>query len=280
MSRLKSAGRAARRGIRMLLSRLGGNRRCPACGFRGRYVAGKVLWPELIAQWELSPEWAAWFDRREGYACARCGANLRSGQLAEAVISAVEALTGKKADTLDELFDDPLARALAIAEINSAGALHPFLSKCPKLRYSEFGATAPGVASEDLTRLSYGDASFDLVITSETLEHVPDVDAALGEIRRVLKPGGFHVFTTPVIWDRPATRQRARLEDGHPVHLLPPSHHGDPRQARSDHLVFYEFGADFVERCRRIGYDVSVLRDEANPALCAFIARKTNGARS
>jgi SAM-dependent methyltransferase len=276
---IKPIGRAARRGVRMLVSRLSGNRRCPACGFRGRPVPGKVLWPELIAQWELSPEWAVWIDQREGLTCARCGSNLRSGQLAEAILAAVETLTGAKADTLDALFEDPRVKALQIAEINSAGALHPFLSKCPNLRYSEFGARTAGVASEDLTRLSYGDSMFDLVITSETLEHVPDVDAALGEIRRVLKPGGFHVFTTPVIWDRPKTRQRARLEGGELVHLLAPSYHGDWRDPKSDHLVFYEFGADFVERCGRIGYDVGVLKDQTNPALCAFIARKLDGAK-
>jgi ubiquinone/menaquinone biosynthesis C-methylase UbiE len=46
------------------------------------------------------------------------------------------------------------------------------------------------VPSEDLCALSYADASFDLVVTSDTLEHVPDVDAALREIPRVLHEFG------------------------------------------------------------------------------------------
>ena len=41
--------------------------------------------------------------------------------------------------------------------------------------------------------------SFDLILTSETLEHVPDLHAALREIHRVLAPGGRHVFTVPVL---------------------------------------------------------------------------------
>jgi len=40
--------------------------------------------------------------------------------------------------------------------------------------------------------------SFDLVWCSETLEHIPDVADTLGEIRRVLRPGGRFVFVEHV----------------------------------------------------------------------------------
>jgi SAM-dependent methyltransferase len=39
-------------------------------------------------------------------------------------------------------------------------------------------------------RLPFEDSSFDLVANNQVLEHVEDLEAALGEIRRVLKPGG------------------------------------------------------------------------------------------
>jgi SAM-dependent methyltransferase len=39
-------------------------------------------------------------------------------------------------------------------------------------------------------RIPFDDASFDVVINNFVMEHVPDIDKALGEIRRVLKPGG------------------------------------------------------------------------------------------
>ena len=87
------------------------------------------------------------------------------------------------------------------------------------------------------------------------------------------KPGGAHVFTTPIVSDRP-TRQRARLKNGRLVHLLPPSHHGAPNGAADDFLVFYEFGADFLPRCERAGFEVAVLRHETNPALLTFTARR------
>lgn len=247
---------------------------CAACGVMGRLLDSGLEWPELVEQWGLSPEWAARFYAREGLACEWCGASLRSQQLAGAVVAVANAEWGTRAGSLRELCDAPGFRALAVAEINSAGNLHQFLSKLPNLKFSEFGGSAPGVPSEDLTRLSYRDSSFDIVLTSDTLEHVPDVDTALAEIRRVLKPGGRHIFTVPVLMDRPATRRRASNSGGELIHHLPPSYHGAPQEGQADLLVFNEFGADFVGTCERAGFDVRLERSGRNQALVVFIARR------
>jgi SAM-dependent methyltransferase len=45
--------------------------------------------------------------------------------------------------------------------------------------------------------LPFRDESFDCVIASEILEHLHDDDRSLGEIRRVLKPGGLLAVTVP-----------------------------------------------------------------------------------
>jgi SAM-dependent methyltransferase len=246
---------------------------CRNCGFRGAPLQSKVLWPELVAQWGLTPQWEKWLDEREGSHCARCRSNLRSAQLIQATVQALNQQLGTTARYLRELARDRRVLALSIAEINSAGNLHNRLSRCPGMRYSEYGSKSPDVPSEDLTRLTYTDASFDLVVTSDTLEHIPDIDAALGEIHRVLKPGSAHVFSVPIVWDRP-TRQRAVVRDGQTVHLLPPSYHGAPGDSKTDFLVFYEFGADFPDRCRAAGFKLELLRDDTNPALVTFIARK------
>lgn len=45
--------------------------------------------------------------------------------------------------------------------------------------------------------LPFPDASFDLVVSFQVLEHVPDAPAFLGELKRVLRPEGSIILTTP-----------------------------------------------------------------------------------
>lgn len=247
---------------------------CPACGLRGETVQQAVLWPELSEQWGLSPQWAKWFDQREGHRCPHCDSSLRAQQLAEAIIQTINAQVGTRATSLAQLCALKRVQDLHVAEINSAGSLHQFLGKLPHLRYSEFGSSDPKVPSEDLANLSYADSTFDYVITSETLEHVPDVDLALQEIRRTLKPGGAHIFTVPLVEAQAQTRQRASIEDGQLVCYLPKSYHGASTDDKDDYLVFSEFGGDFIERVEKAGFDLKLIRDEHNPTLIVFIASR------
>ncbi|MFZ6027748.1 MAG: class I SAM-dependent methyltransferase [Chloroflexota bacterium] len=62
---------------------------------------------------------------------------------------------------------------LAQAQQNLAQATHPF-------RFEQVDAQS----------IPFDDAAFDAVIANQMLYHVPDLPQALGEIRRVLKPGG------------------------------------------------------------------------------------------
>jgi SAM-dependent methyltransferase len=47
--------------------------------------------------------------------------------------------------------------------------------------------------------LPFGDNEFDIVLCTEMLEHVPDPQAVLSEIQRVLRPGGRLIMTTPFL---------------------------------------------------------------------------------
>jgi SAM-dependent methyltransferase len=50
--------------------------------------------------------------------------------------------------------------------------------------------------------IPFAPRSFDTVVSTEVLEHVPEPHRALAEMQRVLRPGGFLVLTTPVYWPR------------------------------------------------------------------------------
>jgi SAM-dependent methyltransferase len=49
----------------------------------------------------------------------------------------------------------------------------------------------------DVTRLPFGDGSFDLAFSIYVLEHLADPGAFAREIGRVLRPGGYFLFLTP-----------------------------------------------------------------------------------
>ena len=49
----------------------------------------------------------------------------------------------------------------------------------------------------DAVRLPFPDDTFDRIIAAEVLEHIPDDEAAIAELHRVLKPGGTIAVTVP-----------------------------------------------------------------------------------
>jgi SAM-dependent methyltransferase len=55
----------------------------------------------------------------------------------------------------------------------------------------------PPVDKGDVCALPYADDTFDLVLATDVIEHVDDHYAAVREIRRVLKPGGYALITVP-----------------------------------------------------------------------------------
>ena len=108
---------------------------------------------------------------------------------------------------------------------------------------------------EDVTRLTLADASRDLVLSFDVLEHVPDYRAALRELRRVLAPGGMLVATVPFDVARDDTLVRASIGgDGAVVHHVEPEYHGDPA-SDAGCLAFYTFGWSLLDDLRDAGFD-------------------------
>lgn len=64
---------------------------------------------------------------------------------------------------------------------------------------AERAAGRSGVVWEvqDIQNIRHADGRFDLVLSCETIEHVPDPFRAVSELARVLKPGGWLLLTHP-----------------------------------------------------------------------------------
>jgi ubiquinone/menaquinone biosynthesis C-methylase UbiE len=78
------------------------------------------------------------------------------------------------------------------AELKDVGAMFHAMS------VEALPASASGdCVNGDGTRLPFDDESFDRVIAAEVLEHITDDVAAMGELVRVLRPGGTIAVTVP-----------------------------------------------------------------------------------
>lgn len=122
------------------------------------------------------------------------------------------------------------------------------LARLPGLRYVTADLRPEGVdVACDITRLPFEDASFDAILCSHVLEHVPDDRRAMRELRRVLRPGGWALVMVPFSHELAQT-----LED--PAIVTP----AQRRAAywREDHLRLY--GRDLPRRLQEAGFDVTV----------------------
>jgi hypothetical protein len=140
-----------------------------------------------------------------------------------------------------------------------------------------------GIRNEDITKLTFPDASFAAVMCFEVLEHVPDYRAGLSEISRVIRPGGKLVMTVPFNPRLQEHLVRASLrEDGTIEHHTEPEYHVDPLSAAGC-LCFYHFGWQILDELRSLGFaDAYVVRHPSReygylgPDPLQFIALKAN----
>ncbi len=115
---------------------------------------------------------------------------------------------------------------------------------------------ADGTMCQDITALTFANESFDLIVSSDVLEHVPLLERAFDESRRVLKQEGAHLFTVP---PRLSTRRRAELVGETVVHLESPEYHRDPLSPQGI-LAFWDLGPDLGKKFGSDSLRFSVVR--------------------
>lgn len=129
-------------------------------------------------------------------------------------------------------------------------ALQKRLKALPKVTYH--GADLSSKRADehfDICAIPHPDDTFDVILCSHVIEHVPDDRKAMAELYRVMKPGGWGLIEVPFDAKRSET-----LED--------PNITTDEERVRvygnKGHLRLY--GLDFPDRLRAVGFVVTVHR--------------------
>jgi SAM-dependent methyltransferase len=192
----------------------------------------------------------SWF--RDHYLCERCGSIPRERALMHVIQTRY-----------------PNWRDLTIHESSpvNRGASVKLAQQCRSYTASQydpqlgFGNTYPiaGYRSENLEKQTFSDEAFDIVVTQDVFEHIFDPRAAFIEIARTLRPGGAHIFTTPLVNKEKPSEKVASLSNAGVVYHRPPEYHGNPMSTEGS-LVTWHWGRDIVTHIKDAsGLDTEVV---------------------
>jgi hypothetical protein len=121
------------------------------------------------------------------------------------------------------------------------------------------GTMRDGILHADIQNSHFQDDSIDYILSSDVMEHVPHVEAALADTYRVLRTGGAHIFTAPFYQHRFSTEKRAVMAaDGQIRHLLHPWYHDDPVRAEGV-LCFNVFAPELLVAIENTGFEAHLL---------------------
>jgi SAM-dependent methyltransferase len=274
MAKTGVAGRV-RSGLRKLVARHYRYRGVPA-------LSGWCLVCGCATHFFAPPE----VSPRESLACACCLATSRYRSIARGILRAVSELCGIEAESLEALArahpHAQMARRIEVYDTQPpfyystiAYPIPDILSRAafigvelslhqPDRPWGE--RLGPRLTNQSLERLSFPDHRFDLVITSDVMEHVRLDQAAHREIHRVLKPGGIYLFTVPHVRAWPHTQIRVEVTD--PVDperdrfLLEKEYHGDANSRENAALCYRIYGRDLDEHLAQLGFEVDYTAED------------------
>lgn len=220
---------------------------------------------------------------RESLNCEHCRSTSRYRSIARGLLRAIERLCGVKAESLAACPRAKPARRLRVYDTQPpfyyASCAYPIPDLLKKTGWIDVELSqykpnkklgieiAAGVTNQNLECLTFADESFDVVVTSDVMEHVRLDDLAHREIYRVLKPGGYYLFTVPHYRVREETLERVKVMDpadpGKDVHLLDPEYHGDTNSDEDGDVLSYRvYGTHLDNYLSALGFVVEYCKTD------------------
>jgi SAM-dependent methyltransferase len=233
----------------------------------------------------------AWIGRVPPSGVRCTDSNYRESLLADG-------LNPRQRAVLDLLTTLPAATDADAVTIYATEGITDFASRLrnrfPRFVGSEYAPTEAErkrirpVEHQNLANLTYQDDAFDIVISNEVFEHLPDPSASLRELARVTRPGGTLIATFPFLPFVETSMIKARMRsDGSIEYLMEKEFHGNPMDATGGSLVFQVPAWDIVDMARAAGFGqaefvlISSLRagitSADGPAIFIFAARPWRG---
>jgi SAM-dependent methyltransferase len=175
-----------------------------------------------------------------------------------------DGLNSRTRGILDEVFaelGDDLSRRVLMLEAITPFALavrgrYPFALGTEYLPTQQDKGRFFPVHHLDLLDPGLPHGVFDVVVSNDVLEHVPNLPRAMQETRRLLKPGGICLASFPFAYNTYETSIRAVFAKGKVVHLTEPEFHGNPVDEQGS-LVFQVPGWDLLEICLKVGFSTA-----------------------
>lgn len=250
---------------------------CNVCGARGRPLFD---FPDLKLRRDHRIG-----ELRETLQCQRCGATMRHRTLVSALLAQVSKALDRRFATVEELAGHGLG-GLEILDTDAFSPTSKRLRGRAGYTMSSYVPDRPmgallatGHHNIDLERIDFPDGRFDVVLTSDVMEHVRDIDAAHGEIARVLRLGGHYVFTVPYDPACPTHHVLVDTSGAEDRFVVPPQYHGDPLTGGV--LAYRVFGRGLFDDLRRVGLDPTFDSIDDAEALIVngdvFVATKETG---
>ena len=218
------------------------------------YEINNIFCPVCGEKSNISPFTA---NMRESGFCSNCGSWNRQRLLAILLIKDIQKRFNLR---IESLSSKNIPDNIRIFNAEWFGAIHKTLKHISGYSWSKYsgskyrsGEIVEGVTHQDLQETSFQDNQFDIVLTSDVLEHIPEPYLAHKEIYRILKPGGVHIFTVPSIMKQPVDVQHAIKKNNEIVHLTEPKWHGKKIESN---LVYTVFGLEMISHLWNIGFNV------------------------